>query len=155
MRKKRTLHPDLPPVSDPNYYKMWSEKNKQHTKIYHKKYRDRKIKENPDWRKYDPVKAEEYRVKNRAALMEKQWKRRGIIGITFEKYEQDLKAQEGKCKICDKEMKIPNADHDHVTGQYRGLLCNVCNQGLGIYEKHREKFDRYLKEAQHDNISNN
>lgn len=49
----------------------------------------------------------------------------------------DLKI--GKCMICGRERKEGekdfHIDHDHVTGDYRGILCVQCNHALGnIYD---------------------
>lgn len=38
--------------------------------------------------------------------------------------------QNNKCAICWEDRKL-NIDHCHTTGVVRGLLCNVCNTGLG------------------------
>ena len=44
----------------------------------------------------------------------------------------------GKCDICgvdgDGRWKILSIDHCHKTNQFRGMLCNNCNHGLGKFK---------------------
>lgn len=58
-------------------------------------------------------------------------------GITRKQYNWLLERQKHKCGICGKES-IKNGkkqrlavDHDHITGEVRGLLCIACNRALG------------------------
>jgi DNA-directed RNA polymerase subunit RPC12/RpoP len=55
-------------------------------------------------------------------------------GLSIEKYNQLLNKQNGKCAICEKdssEFKQNLAvDHNHATGEIRGLLCSYCNHRL-------------------------
>ena len=56
-------------------------------------------------------------------------------GISVEQYNHLLESQEGVCWICSKPNvpgKSLNIDHDHKTGQVRGLLCGNCNTALGL-----------------------
>lgn len=44
----------------------------------------------------------------------------------------------GTCDICGKTSlgKVAHSvDHDHTTGEIRGLLCRSCNGLVGMYEK--------------------
>ena len=56
-------------------------------------------------------------------------------GLSLEDYEDMLKSQGHKCLICGFDFttqeKNPHVDHDHVTGQVRGILCHYCNLMLG------------------------
>ena len=57
-------------------------------------------------------------------------------GISPEQYFKMYKEQSGKCKICDCKLpdkKYLDIDHNKLTGDIRGLLCNNCNKGLGCF----------------------
>lgn len=57
------------------------------------------------------------------------------FGITVEDYDKMLLDQGGTCKICKRAETARRlaVDHDHNTGEVRGLLCSTCNQGLGMF----------------------
>ena len=61
-------------------------------------------------------------------------------GMTLDQFNEMLKAQEFKCKICKTtdpgRVKINrmSVDHDHETGQVRALTCHHCNTGLGAFQ---------------------
>jgi hypothetical protein len=148
-RKKK--YPDLPERSDPNYMKLYAEKNKQKLREHGKQYRVEQLEKNPNhysdqYNKYKKT-HQKYREENKEILAENQWKSRGIIDMTYGKYVEELKIQNNKCKICDCDMTRPQVDHDHNTGKYRGILCIPCNNGLGVYEKRKDLFEKYLKEV--------
>lgn len=64
---------------------------------------------------------------------------RGKYGITEAIYRTMLALHDGKCWICDKKPKKSalNVDHDHKSGQVRGLLDFTCNKFL-IGRRRRE-----------------
>jgi hypothetical protein len=53
-------------------------------------------------------------------------------GITVEQYRSMEQSQGGKCAVCQKVDKL-RIDHHHGDGVVRGLLCNRCNLGLGLF----------------------
>ena len=72
--------------------------------------------------------------------------RQRIYGMTPEQYIAMLTAQAHGCALCGKPetsttkstVRSLAVDHDHSTGQVRGVLCTRCNQLVG----HLEKQDR-------------
>jgi hypothetical protein len=82
------------------------------------------------------------------------------LGLTVTDYERLLEEQGGRCAICGcpeghrscygKKCKLA-VDHEHQTGQVRGLLCNNCNRGLGRFKDSLSLLEaaiRYLKRKQ-------
>ena len=67
-------------------------------------------------------------------------KRLNRYGLTHEQFEVMLEAQDGRCAICRTDTPKGSGgfhwcvDHDHVTGQVRGILCGHCNQGIGMLQ---------------------
>ena len=53
-------------------------------------------------------------------------------GITLAEYRELLAIQKGCCAICGREPtgRALHVDHDHKTGDVRGLLCWTCNRLL-------------------------
>ena len=59
-----------------------------------------------------------------------------ILGVTPDMFNLQFKKQHKRCAIC--KLKTHNgkgwhADHDNVSGKFRGVLCSRCNTGLGMF----------------------
>ena len=87
----------------------------------------------------------------------KDMKLKSAYGITIEQYNQMYKEQEGRCKICGVHQaeckKAFAVDHNHDTGEVRGLLCMECNTGIGKLGDNVEllkKAIEYLKKYESD-----
>jgi hypothetical protein len=66
-------------------------------------------------------------------------------GITADVYWQLYEFQGGTCYICrwaKGKTKRLCVDHDHETGEVRGLLCNRCNRMVGFARDSSEYFQR-------------
>ena len=79
--------------------------------------------------------------KNRSIMMKHRY------GLSIESWQDMVDAQQGCCALCDtyaidpKKLKI---DHNHETGQVRGLLCNNCNAGLGMFDENPYKLQKAI-----------
>lgn len=51
-------------------------------------------------------------------------------------------SQGGRCAICRKNLTWPSkdahVDHNHLTGMIRGILCSMCNRGIGNFKDNPE-----------------
>jgi len=52
-------------------------------------------------------------------------------GLSLEEYDAMRVRQSGCCAICDRRTNALYIDHDHQTGDVRGLLCSNCNFAIG------------------------
>ncbi len=99
---------------------------KQCCKKRHAQYRDNDAYKRRK-REYDKIR----RQKIRPHLKE-------YYGMTLDRYNKMFAEQNGCCKICGVHQvelcKRLAVDHDHGTGEIRGLLCGSCNLALGHIE---------------------
>lgn len=115
-----------------NRKKMTKEERKKKESLY---------KRSPEYRAKSRIWA-----KNRYKRKEVQEKIRNRklqreFGITLEEYKLLHQKQHGLCAICCKPEIVKQGskirdlavDHNHETGQVRGLLCNKCNIGIGVF----------------------
>lgn len=112
-------------IREKNLVKNITEEKRLHRNKYH-----------AEWRAKNKDKMQEARRKRNAkpnALRKHLLKY--AHGLTLEQYDELLHAQNSVCAICQttcNTKKVLSVDHDHNTGAIRGLLCNACNQALGL-----------------------
>ena len=74
--------------------------------------------------------------------------RRKRYGLTKEQMVGLFDSQNGLCGICTRPISLAHrgfhVDHDHVSTQVRGLLCQHCNTRLGWFERYSEQIAAYL-----------
>jgi len=70
-------------------------------------------------------------------------------GLSLEDHDALRIRQSGCCAICEIRTKQLYVDHDHKTGEVRGLLCANCNFGVGDFADDPDRLlgaARYLHE---------
>lgn len=61
-------------------------------------------------------------------------RRAAKYGVTADDVIQMKAEQGGRCAICHRDGPLV-IDHDHLSGEVRGLLCNACNLGIGLFQE--------------------
>jgi hypothetical protein len=117
------------------YMKQWRAANAEKVKAYQK-----------NWKAENAISQAEYQkayqntYKTREEVQRKSWERN--LKINYKMSPDDFnklwKAQDGKCAICQidlqprgRKLDAVSVDHNHDTGEVRGLLCRACNHGIG------------------------
>jgi len=76
-------------------------------------------------------KTSEYRKRYMRVLTLKQY------GMSITDFDDMVAKQDGKCGVCSGELRFGTGgcavDHDHETKVVRGLLCRLCNIGIGHF----------------------
>jgi hypothetical protein len=119
--------------------KEWHDAHPDKIKLAHKRWakknRDKILKHNKKIRAEHPERARKHHLKF-------------AFGITLDDYNKMFQEQNGVCAICgqpetkiDKQknkLRVLSVDHNHTTGQIRGLLCDRCNLGIAFFKDNAE-----------------
>lgn len=132
----------------------WRANNPEASKAASKR-RDEAVKADPErmarYREYQRDWQKARRLTNPEDF--RRWQRDSYVrtkyGIETADYELLLAQQGGRCAICGtdnpgKNKKFWSIDHDHETGQVRGLLCSSCNRGIGLLGDNVERLEAAL-----------
>lgn len=103
--------------------------NREKLKEYYMAHREANRERNREYARAD-------RYKKRARNL------RNNYGLSPEEYEDMYLALGGHCQICDAHKDILVVDHDHDTGEVRGLLCHKCNASIGMLRDSLELLTR-------------
>ena len=74
-------------------------------------------------------------------------------GISLKEFEELNTIQGNVCAICksvqtQERYSRLSIDHCHTTGQVRGLLCDLCNRGLGYFKDNVDALSNAIKYLQ-------
>lgn len=136
----------------------WSEIERQRRAQRTPEQRERRRQKEAAWRAANPERVRAYNAEMTTSGYRREWLRKAIeadpqkfwrasrrtrlrakYGISLETYDAMLAAQGGVCAICGRpetmvmkgKLAMLGVDHDHATGQVRGLLCGPCNMLIG------------------------
>jgi hypothetical protein len=109
-------------------------------------YKIRQQENRNKWALKNPDKVRELKRKHNKGIKPSVRREQALkhkFNITQDDYEKMLQSQDGLCRICHKEsnnkvQKHFHVDHNHETGKIRGLLCNKCNMGLGMFNDNKD-----------------
>lgn len=99
-------------------------KKSTYSKEYYQENKERIKKQNKKWyeKNYSPEKERDQNLIHR-------------YNINIQEYDRMFTEQEGCCAICkmsqSKQARRFSVDHNHITNNVRGLLCDNCNMMLG------------------------
>jgi hypothetical protein len=99
------------------------------------------------------------RICRECASFEDAKRRGGGIRCTVGAVSSILAQQDGKCAICDLVLRERTGDrracidHDHGTGEIRGILCSNCNRALGLFKDNERTIGRALAYLQRHSVA--
>ncbi len=84
--------------------------------------------------------------KNNTPERQRKQRLKSKYGMTTAEYDQILASQGGGCAICgggtDSKGRSLHVDHHHDTGKNRGILCTMCNPGVGYFRDDPELLEK-------------
>jgi hypothetical protein len=86
-----------------------------------------------------------YKPKAAGRDARRRWRLKSKYGITPDHYDRMYEIAGGRCEICRTSLPLLHIDHDHDTGEVRGLLCSPCNIALGNFKDSPENIVSALR----------
>lgn len=91
------------------------------------------------WKLANPDKVAASLLRQSARIAQAEIRRRARNnGLDPEMVAAYYNAHDGRCEICGNPPRPGgrdlNMDHDHATGEFRGMLCDNCNAGIGRFK---------------------
>ncbi len=81
-------------------------------------------------------KTNKYRKENKKRF--KNYRLQNQYGISIEEWQIMYDNQQGCCAVCETHQSMLKTilcvDHNHITGEIRGLLCHTCNRAMGLFK---------------------
>lgn len=121
--------------SDPLQRVTWRDKEQAYYREYRRTHRDRlNSLARARYLRHKEKHHEKY-LRNRTKWLEEAKKRHFLIhyGMTIDRLNELKNSQSGLCAICKRPRRL-FVDHNHKSGQVRGMLCSPCNLLVGILE---------------------
>lgn len=110
------------------YMQKWRKRNKDHLNKKQREWYSKRNKQNPELEK----------EKRKEAQLKYKY------NISKDDYDSLLVKFDYKCALCNNSNNLC-IDHDHSTGQIRGILCKACNSALGRLGDTQESLEKVLK----------
>ena len=147
----REIHKEEIKVVLKKYYEDNKEKIKKKVQDWNTNNKDVKKETNRIYHmknKTDRNKRQREYCKGKGKNIVRNSKYKKTFGITLEEYNEMFTKQNGCCSICGRHQsefnKALSVDHNHETGEIRGLLCSKCNFGIGNFNDSIELIEKAL-----------
>ena len=118
--------------------KKWREEHPGYSKQQYRKNPEKARKLSRQYRKNNPEQVKESQRKNHLKK----------YNLSHEDWLKMWESQDGRCAICGEPFARQSdacVDHNHETGEIRGLLCMQCNVGLGSFNDNPKLIIKILK----------
>jgi len=145
------------------YYKQHKENYKNIHHNYYEAHKDEIKRRVAEYQSANKDKHNERNRKYRATLKGyinnrlHRWRYRGMKISSWQMYVDAYNRAGGKCQMCGKPLKltpfddgdfeVARLDHDHETGEIRGILCNECNRIAVNFDLNKKVVD-YLRRGE-------
>lgn len=150
-------------LGDKAYYERNKEKVLERSRLWKinnpdkvKSHRKSSILSSKKWKKDNNEKMKAYKRKYYKKLTpedRKKWMLNRVYGLSIDQFmDMELK-QGGVCGICGgtTKGKSLSVDHNHETGEVRGLLCHRCNTALGLLNEDINIFNKSIEYLNYHN----